>query len=195
MENIGGGLGFAATLDIDDFNVSAEAMDRHFRQISTNIQLEAEDMEQSLLDFAQKGAMYIQAYLVGQGMTGLLNSIVQVRGQFQQLEIAFTTMLGSEQKASQLMNQMIQTAAKTPFDLAGIAGGAKQLLAYGESAERVNDTLVRLVTLHQGFPSHSTILFTCTVLLWYRDAYTPRMSGSSQAGAFPWLRSWLRCTV
>ena len=150
MENIGGGLGFAATLDIDDFNVSAEAMDRHFRQVSTNIQLEAEDMEQSLLDFAQKGAMYIQAYLVGQGMTGLLNSIVQVRGQFQQLEIAFTTMLGSEQKASQLMNQMIQTAAKTPFDLAGIAGGAKQLLAYGESAERVNDTLVRLGNIASG---------------------------------------------
>ena len=150
MENIGGGLGFAATLDIDDFNVSAEAMDRHFRQVSTNIQMEADDMEQSLLDFAQKGAMYIQAYLVGQGMTGLLNSIVQVRGQFQQLEIAFTTMLGSEQKASQLMNQMIQTAAKTPFDLAGIAGGAKQLLAYGESAERVNDTLVRLGNIASG---------------------------------------------
>ena len=63
MENIGGGLGFAATLDIDDFNVSAEAMDRHLRQVSTNIQMEAEDMEQSLLDFAQKGDMYIQAYL------------------------------------------------------------------------------------------------------------------------------------
>lgn len=150
MENIGGGLGFAATLDIDDFNVSAEAMDRHFRQVSTNIQLEAEDMEQSLLDFAQKGAMYIQTYLVGHGMLDLLNSIIQVRGQFQQLEIAFTTMLGSEQKASQLMNQMIQTAAKTPFDLAGIAGGAKQLLAYGESAERVNDTLVRLGNIASG---------------------------------------------
>ena len=38
MENIGGALGFAATLDIDDFNVSAEAMDRHIRQVSTNIQ-------------------------------------------------------------------------------------------------------------------------------------------------------------
>ena len=150
MKNIGGGLGFAATLDIDDFNVSAEAMDRHFRHVSTNIQLEAEDMEKSLLNFAQKGAMYIQSYLVGHGMLGLLNSIIQVRGQFQQLEIAFTTMLGSEQKASQLMNQMIQTAAKTPFDLAGIAGGAKQLLAYGESAERVNDTLVRLGNIASG---------------------------------------------
>lgn len=150
MENIGGALGFAATLDIDDFNVSAEAMDRHIRQVSTNIQMEADDMEQSILDFAQKGAMYIQAYLVGQGMTGLLQSIVQVRGQFQQLEIAFGTMLGSEQKAKDLMDQMITTAAKTPFDLAGIAGGAKQLLAYGTAADKVNDTLVRLGNIAAG---------------------------------------------
>lgn len=150
MENIGGALGFAATLDIDDFNVSAEAMDRHIRQVSTNIQMEADDMEQSILDFAQKGAMYIQAYLVGQGMTGLLQSIVEVRGQFQQLEIAFGTMLGSEQKAKDLMDQMITTAAKTPFDLAGIAGGAKQLLAYGTAADKVNDTLVRLGNIASG---------------------------------------------
>ena len=150
MENINGALGFAATLDIDDFNVSAEAMDRHIRQVSTNIQMEADDMEQSILDFAQKGAMYIQAYLVGQGMTGLLQSIVEVRGQFQQLEIAFGTMLGSEQKAKDLMDQMITTAAKTPFDLAGIAGGAKQLLAYGTAADKVNDTLVRLGNIAAG---------------------------------------------
>ena len=150
MENINGALAYVATLDIDDFNVSADAMDRHIRQVSTNIQMEAEDMEQSLLDFAQKGAMYIQAYLVGQGMTGLLQSIAEVRGQFQQLEIAFGTMLGSEQKAKDLMDQMIQTAAKTPFDLAGVAGGAKQLLAYGTAAEKVNDTLVRLGNIASG---------------------------------------------
>lgn len=150
MENINGGLGFAATLDINDFNVSADAMEQHIRRVSTNVQAEAADMEQSLLDFAQKGAMYIQAYLVGQGMTGLLQSIVQVRGQFQQLEIAFGTMLGSEQAAKDLMDQMIDTAARTPFDLAGVAGGAKQLLAYGTAADKVNDTLVRLGNIASG---------------------------------------------
>lgn len=150
MNNVGGALAYVATLDIDDFKVSADAMDRHIRQVSTNVQMEAGDMEKSLLDFAQKGAKYIQSYLVGKGMFGLLDSIVQVRGQFQQLEIAFTTMLGSEEKASALMNQMIQTAARTPFDLAGVAGGAKQLLAYGESAEKVNDTLVRLGNIASG---------------------------------------------
>lgn len=150
MENINGALAFQATLDINDFDVSADAMERHIRQVSTTTQIEADAMEQSLLDFAQKGAMYIQAYLVGQGMTSLLNSIVQVRGQFQQLEIAFGTMLGSEQKAKQLMDQMIDTAAHTPFDLMGVASGAKQLLAYGEAADKVNDTLVRLGNIASG---------------------------------------------
>lgn len=150
MENLNGSLAYVATLDIDNFNVSAEAMERHIRQVSTTTQIEADAMEQSLLDFAQKGAMYIQAYLVGQGMTGLLNSIVQVRGQFQQLEIAFGTMLGNEQKAKALMDQMIDTAAHTPFDLMGVASGAKQLLAYGEAADKVNDTLVRLGNIASG---------------------------------------------
>lgn len=150
MENINGALGFEATLNIDDFNVSAKAMERHIQQASTNIQAESANMEQSLLDFAKRGALYLQTYLVGQGMAGVLNSIVSVRGQFQQLEIAFGTMLGSEEKAKDLMNQMINTAAKTPFDLAGVAGGAKQLLAYGESADKVNDTLVRLGNIASG---------------------------------------------
>ena len=150
MENLNGSLAFTATLDINDFNVSADAMERHIRQVSTTTQIEADAMEQSMLDFAQKGAMYIQAYLVGQGMTGLLNSIVQVRGQFQQLEIAFGTMLGNEQKAKALMDQMIDTAAHTPFDLMGVASGAKQLLAYGEAADKVNDTLVRLGNIASG---------------------------------------------
>lgn len=150
MKNIDGSLGFEATLDIDDFNVSAQAMERHIQQVSTHVQAESEQMEQSLMEFAQKGAMYIQTYLVGQGMTSLLSSIVQVRGQFQQLEIAFGTMLGSEEKANALMQQMINTAAHTPFDLQGVAEGAKQLLAYGESADKVNDTLVRLGNIASG---------------------------------------------
>jgi len=150
MENINGALAFQATLDIDDFNVSSQAMERRIRQVSTTAQVESEQMDESLLKFARNGAMYITSYLVGQGMTNLLNSIVQTRGQFQQLEIAFDTMLGSGDRAKELMDQMAETAAKTPFDLKGVAGGAKQLLAYGVSADKVNDTLVRLGNIASG---------------------------------------------
>lgn len=76
--------------------------------------------------------------------------VVNVRGQFQQLEIAFKTMLGSGEKASKLMNQLVRTAATTPFDLQGVAQGAKQLLAYGIAAEDVNDTLIKLGDIAAG---------------------------------------------
>lgn len=150
MDNINGGLAFAATLDIKDFNVSADAMNARVKQLSDTTAAKAAEMDQSLLTFAKNGAAYITSYLVGQGMTNLLTSIVQVRGQFQQLEIAFETMLGSKSKAHELMRQMEETAAKTPFDLDGVANCAKQLLAYGESADKVNDTLVRLGNIASG---------------------------------------------
>jgi len=150
MDNIDGALAFKATLDIDDFNVSAQAMERNIRRVSDTAISESAEMERSMLSFAQNGARYIVSYLVGQGMNSLLQSIISTRGQFQQLEIAFETMLGSGTKAKALMDQMVNTAAKTPFDLSGVAGGAKQLLAYGESADKVNDTLVRLGNIASG---------------------------------------------
>lgn len=150
MENIGGGLAFKATLDIDDFNVSAQAMERHIKDFSNTAAQEAAEVEESFQQMAQRAGQYITYYLVGQGMNNLVSSIVSVRGQFQQLEIAFGTMLGSEEKATALMQQMVNTTAKTPFDLMGVAEGAKQLLAYGVSAEKVNDTLVRLGNIASG---------------------------------------------
>lgn len=79
-----------------------------------------------------------------------VKQVAEVRGQFQQLEVAFNTMLGSKEKAEALMSQLVKTAATTPFDLQSVSAGAKQLLAYGESSETVNDTLVRLGNVASG---------------------------------------------
>lgn len=83
-------------------------------------------------------------------MKGLVAEVANVRGQFQQLEVAFNTMLGSADKADALMAQLVRTAAITPFDLEGVAQGAKQLLAYGMEAENVNETLTRLGDIAAG---------------------------------------------
>lgn len=150
MENIGGALAFKATLDIDDFKVSSEAMNRYIKNASNNAIVEADRMEQSFLTFAQNGARYIVSYLVGQGMMSLVQSIVQVRGQFQQLELAFNTMLRSTEKSQVLMQQLVDTAAKTPFDLTSIAQGAKQMLAFGSNVESVVDEIVMLGNVASG---------------------------------------------
>lgn len=150
MENLDGGLGFRATLNIDDFTVSAQAMERQIKNFSNTAVSEVGDVEDAIRRMSEKAGQYISYYLVGQGMRNLVNSIIQTRGQFQQLEIAFETMLGNQSKANALMQQMVDTAAKTPFDLLGVAEGAKQLMAYGVSAEKVNDTLVRLGNIASG---------------------------------------------
>lgn len=150
MENIDGALGFKATLDIKDFKVSAEAMERNIRNVSATAISESDKMDDSIKSFAQNGARYIVSYLVGQGMGTLLQSIVQTRGQFQQLEIAFSTMLRSNSQAKKLMDELIVTAAKTPFDLQGIASSAKQMLAYGSTVDNVVDELVMLGNVASG---------------------------------------------
>lgn len=90
------------------------------------------------------------------GVTALKNfatELVNVRGQFQQLEIAFSTMLKSKEKANKLMLELVDIAAKTPFDLQGVASSAKQMIAYGSSAENVGDELVMLGNVAAGVGS------------------------------------------
>ena len=90
------------------------------------------------------------------GVTALKNfatELVNVRGQFQQLEIAFSTMLKSKEKADKLMSELVDIAANTSFDLQGVASSAKQMIAYGSSAENVGDELVMLGNVAAGVGS------------------------------------------
>lgn len=82
--------------------------------------------------------------------TSFVKSMATVHGEFQQIEIALETILGNEREAATLMNQLWETAAKTPLDMKGIANGAKQLLAYGEDAATVNETLIKLGNIAAG---------------------------------------------
>ena len=78
------------------------------------------------------------------------SEVIRVRGEFQQLELTFTTLLQSKEKANSLMGEIAKTAAQTPFSVPELAEGAKQLLSYGFEAEEVNDTLLRLGNVASG---------------------------------------------
>lgn len=103
----------------------------------------AEESGTGLDKFADRLGKLAASMGLAFGAKELVQNLVKIRGEFQQLDVAFRTMLGSAEKADALMLQLVRTAATTPFDLQGIAQGAKQLLAYGIAAEDVNDTLVR----------------------------------------------------
>lgn len=126
---------------------------RKLREVKTGVTNTSKEIEKNGLgieDMFNKMTKAAAAFGAGFTAKELIQNIIQVRGEFQQLEVAFTTMLGSSEKANALMVQLTETAAKTPFDLQGVANGARQLLAYGTSAEDVNDTLIRLGNIAAG---------------------------------------------
>ena len=111
---------------------------------------EASSVGSSLKNTLKGAAASMGALFTIQKAKEFAVEIASVRGQFQQLEMSFETMLQSKSKADALMAQVVDTAAKTPFDLQGVASGAKQLLAYGVASEKVNETLIRLGDIASG---------------------------------------------
>lgn len=54
MDNINGALAFKATLDINDFNVSAQAMERSIKQVSSTAVSESSVMDNSIQSLCAK---------------------------------------------------------------------------------------------------------------------------------------------
>lgn len=108
----------------------------------------------SSLDSSSRAAEGLRSAILKLGgvyaLKRLGQEIIEVRGEMQMLNISFTTLLNSKEKADKLMAQLTNTVLKTPLQLTELAGGAKQLLAFGFAAEEVNGTLVRLGNVSKG---------------------------------------------
>ena len=118
-----------------------------FRDIQNAVHQTAERVEKdgkSIDDIISNIQNSMNIAIGGWSIGKFVNQMMQVRGQFQQTEMAFRTMLQSEEKADALMKQLIRTAAITPFGVEDVTEGAKQLLAFNVAAEDVNKTLIGL---------------------------------------------------
>lgn len=78
------------------------------------------------------------------------SDVIDATGKMQQLQVALSTILQDKDKANKLLNDVVQFAAKTPFNLDDVATGAKQLLAYGSTAEEVANELSMLGDVASG---------------------------------------------
>ena len=143
----------AVLFSLNQEQAKARLHAKELKEEYANLKDEAEEMTEqngllskSFKDMATKVAALFTLQKAGE----FAKQIANVRGEFQQLEVAFETMLQSKEKADALMAQVVDTAAKTPFDLQGVASGAKQLLAYGVASEKVNETLIRLGDIASG---------------------------------------------
>lgn len=78
------------------------------------------------------------------------SAMVTSAGDMEQVNIAFETMLNSQEKATQLMKEISVFASKTPFEQKELIGYSKQLLAFGFSAESIVPTMTDLGNIAAG---------------------------------------------
>lgn len=88
--------------------------------------------------------------LVTLPIVGVGAGLLKVTSDVEQLQVAFTTMLGSAEKADSMIRQLYQFAATTPFEIAEIGGVAKQLLAVGIEQENIIETMRNLGNVSAG---------------------------------------------
>jgi tape measure domain-containing protein len=81
---------------------------------------------------------------------GFAGAALKAAANNEQLEVAFTTMLGSAEKAQSLMKDISDFSASTPFQFDEVVNAGRSLLAFGVNAEDVTDTLRRLGDVSSG---------------------------------------------
>lgn len=107
----------------------------------------ADEIVKSLTDSLKRTAAEIGG-LMAIKQFGL--DVIDATGRMQQLQVALSTILQDKSKADQLIGEIVQFAAKTPFNLDDVANGAKQLLAYGSTADKVVGELSMLGDVASG---------------------------------------------
>lgn len=146
MDQETGRLYFDVLLNDESIQQGLQRSRESFRSLGETANAELQSMD----GFMAKAAQTAAGLFAADKLKDFASAIATVRGEYQQLEIAFETMLGSKSQADALMAQLIDTAATTPFEMKEIAESSKMLLAYGMAADEVNGTLIRLGDIAAG---------------------------------------------
>lgn len=75
---------------------------------------------------------------------GFIASGIEYNAQIEKYTTGFTNMLGSAEAAQQVMSQIQEDAAKTPFDVASLTQANQYLISAGENASYARNTIMAL---------------------------------------------------
>ena len=103
----------------------------------------------SLMGAASSARMFGGA-LVASGLYQFGEAAIEARSRIEQLEISFSTLLGSQEKASALIAEIKSYGTVTPYDTEGLAQAARLMLSYGMSSNKIMPTLQMLGDIAMG---------------------------------------------
>ena len=75
--------------------------------------------------------------LAGMGLKELASDIIRVRGQFQQADTAIATLLGSTDRAKELLGEVREYAKISPLEFGDITAATQMMLGFNIEAEKV----------------------------------------------------------
>ncbi|WP_114752290.1 tape measure protein [Pleomorphovibrio marinus] len=129
---------------------------RVMRREIVSLERDIRRFDRSMRSAQRSGRLMNQVLLATTGFftitqgSRLIRDIIQTRGEIEQLEVAFSTMLNSKERADALMAEIVQVATTTPFKLTEVADATKQLLAYGFAQEEIKPELIAIGNIASG---------------------------------------------
>lgn len=141
-----GTIGIKATLDISEMQRNVQRYVQNINMMQDHTDVASQSVAKSFSRMQAAAGAYLSIDMAKR----LASEMVSVYGTFQQLDIAFRTMLHSGEKAKVLMEELVNFAAVTPFNLTDVGQGAKQLLAYGTAANKITTEIEMLGNVASG---------------------------------------------
>lgn len=133
-----------ASGNFDKINKSIDGMNQKLDSAKQRVDAFAD----RLAGVGTKMTAFVTTPILGMGTAFLTAAAKQ-----EQLDVAFQTMLGSAERAKDLMEDLKTFSAETPFEMPEVVDAGRQLLAYGIEAENVQDTLRMLGDVSSGVGS------------------------------------------
>lgn len=98
----------------------------------------------------EKGAEYAGGYLAFDFLNGQLERVKAVRSEFQSIQYSLQILLGSEEKAEAMFEDIKKFAVDTPMDMKGIASAAQLMMGFGIDSKEVMKDLRALGDVAMG---------------------------------------------
>lgn len=97
-------------------------------------------MEQLQNRFDRFKRMVVGVFSIA-AITAFSQSVVATGSNFEQLNVSYETMLGSQERGLKMMEDTKKFAASTPFELPEVAQATKQMLAFGIEQGKIQSSL------------------------------------------------------
>lgn len=120
---------------------------RDLRSGARSSSISIDGLRGSLIGMASKVAAPLA---IAAAIKDIATNSIEARGKIEALEVSFSTLLRSTEKANQLVSQLKDYGNVTPYDTEGLSKAAQTMLSFGISYEKVMPTLKQLGDVAMG---------------------------------------------